>query len=444
MYEPFSLACGHTYCYSCLSQWLGHNKSCPDCRAPTTKQPVPSYIIREIVLIFIGRTQLLPDGESSEEHSKNALEERDLVAKDKADKDKKTGGLFKGAFNAANTRHMPIYDPGDGVERCPGCHWELEDGHCIQCGILYDSDWSEDDIELGLSDLDDESSNEELDHELDALDEDAFDFDGTEHGRGGIPHLAQAGYPIGNAHQHGQPHRHQHHRHHQPQHLSDDEDDSTSELLDQDDSEGSMDGFINDDTIQLEQSSDREEEDSDHTVQEPRPQTTRQSRSRRTIVISDDEDADPADSIDLIHDDSDHEPLATASGRRPFTSRASQRHVIDSDSEDSSQSDSESGDESASESENGVSSQVQNARGPGVEGRFSPIDDGDTTDNHTEDSDGLTHYDDEDSDEQDEDDDSDSDEEDTPNTIGAMSGGPVGHGHYEASSEDEDEDEGST
>nr|POE51514.1 putative ring finger protein [Quercus suber] len=79
MYEPFSLACGHTYCYSCLSQWLGHNKSCPDCRTRATQQPVPSYLVREMVLIFISRTQLLPDGETSEEHVKNAREEAGLV-----------------------------------------------------------------------------------------------------------------------------------------------------------------------------------------------------------------------------------------------------------------------------------------------------------------------------------------------------------------------------
>ncbi|KAK3069601.1 E3 ubiquitin ligase, partial [Teratosphaeriaceae sp. CCFEE 6253] len=68
MYEPYALSCGHTYCYSCLTQWLGSNakKTCPDCRAVITQQPTASYVIRELVLIFASRNQLLPDGETAE------------------------------------------------------------------------------------------------------------------------------------------------------------------------------------------------------------------------------------------------------------------------------------------------------------------------------------------------------------------------------------------
>lgn len=157
LYEPYSLSCGHTYCYSCLSQWLVSNrkKTCPDCRAVITQQPTPSYIVRELVLIFIGRSELLPDGETSEEHHTLAREEAKIVAEDKANTDPTTGGLFKGCFSRRRTRIMPIHDPGDGVDRCPECHWELEDGVCEQCGFDVEEplhDISDDDISDDSSD----------------------------------------------------------------------------------------------------------------------------------------------------------------------------------------------------------------------------------------------------------------------------------------------------
>ncbi|KAF2769302.1 hypothetical protein EJ03DRAFT_98178 [Teratosphaeria nubilosa] len=166
MYEPFQLSCGHTYCYTCLSQWLGsnHKKTCPDCRAHIHQQPTPSYIIRELVLIFASRTQMLPDGETAEEHHTMAQEEAALVAKDKANKDNKTGGLFKGIFNRGAHGHlMPMRDPIDGVDRCPTCHWEVEDGYCNQCGLPVGvgfSDFDEDESD------DDDLSDEELDEDI--------------------------------------------------------------------------------------------------------------------------------------------------------------------------------------------------------------------------------------------------------------------------------------
>ncbi|EMC91107.1 hypothetical protein BAUCODRAFT_45712, partial [Baudoinia panamericana UAMH 10762] len=130
LYEPYALSCGHTYCYSCSSQWFGSNrkKTCPDCRAVITQQPTPSYVIREMVLIFASRNQLLPDGETAEEHTKLAKEEAEIVAKDKANTDDKTGGLFKGCFLHRSGRIPlpPIHDSEDGVDRCPNCHWEVE------------------------------------------------------------------------------------------------------------------------------------------------------------------------------------------------------------------------------------------------------------------------------------------------------------------------------
>ena len=48
LYEPYTIQCGHTFCYSCLAQWFrAHNvnKTCPDCRAGVSQQPAPAYVV---------------------------------------------------------------------------------------------------------------------------------------------------------------------------------------------------------------------------------------------------------------------------------------------------------------------------------------------------------------------------------------------------------------
>lgn len=48
LYEPFTIECGHTFCYSCLVSWFEKNranKSCPDCRAKVKRKPAPAYLV---------------------------------------------------------------------------------------------------------------------------------------------------------------------------------------------------------------------------------------------------------------------------------------------------------------------------------------------------------------------------------------------------------------
>ncbi|KAI9724376.1 MAG: hypothetical protein M1812_000444 [Candelaria pacifica] len=181
LYEPYMIGCGHTFCYSCLCQWFVNNKrnkTCPDCRAPVDRQPAPAYLVREMTEIFIARPELMPSGETKEEHRKWQKEESDIVEQDKVGTFSNMGGLFKGCFKSKKQDAWAIRDEEDGVQRCPTCTWELEDGECGRCGLTFDNDGRPITGE-GFSDLsedDDQSvvgfSSEDLDDEVDMEDQD--------------------------------------------------------------------------------------------------------------------------------------------------------------------------------------------------------------------------------------------------------------------------------
>jgi hypothetical protein len=131
---------------------------------------------------FISKAERLPPGETAEQHAKWQQEEADAVQQDKDNQDPRVGGLFRGCFRP--TRHPPpslrvIRDQEDGVDRCPLCSWELEDGECQQCGLFFDENgeptWG--DSFTGFSDMDEMSerdlSGEDLDADMDL--EDGFD-----------------------------------------------------------------------------------------------------------------------------------------------------------------------------------------------------------------------------------------------------------------------------
>ncbi|KAK5951577.1 E3 ubiquitin ligase [Knufia fluminis] len=170
-YEPYILSCGHTYCYGCLNNWFNgsaerrrNNKNCPDCRTVVKVQPAPNYLLRDMTHMFIGRIELLPEDESVEEHNRDKDEEASVLIKDRMGP-----GLFRGIFkNGAHRSLMPygpIRDHEDGVMRCPECHWEIEDGICMGCGLGLnaDSDISLSDSigdEISISDDSDSSEDE--------------------------------------------------------------------------------------------------------------------------------------------------------------------------------------------------------------------------------------------------------------------------------------------
>ena len=90
--------------------------------------------------IFANRPELMPVGETTQDYKRWQEEESALVEKDRATAGLK-GGLFRGCFRRTRRRQWAaIRDDGDGVNRCPECLWELEDGICPQCSIPASSD----------------------------------------------------------------------------------------------------------------------------------------------------------------------------------------------------------------------------------------------------------------------------------------------------------------
>ena len=109
--------------------------------------------------------ELIPKGETIEDHKKHSEEEASLVERDRLNTDERRGGIFRGCFIAGSSiSRQPIRDDEDGVMRCPICAWELEDGYCNACGTAYDTDGVPYDVEGIWSDDGDDESDGSLQH----------------------------------------------------------------------------------------------------------------------------------------------------------------------------------------------------------------------------------------------------------------------------------------
>jgi len=130
--------------------------------------------------MFISRIELLPEDETTNEHDEAKVAEAQQIDADKAPGGE---GLFKGVFKNAhlnpwqNALPRAIRDYEDGVDRCPVCAWELEEGACEHCGYNYsdedDSDESDDTRALPTPSI--VSINTDLDGDLDEDDHDLED-----------------------------------------------------------------------------------------------------------------------------------------------------------------------------------------------------------------------------------------------------------------------------
>ncbi|KAI9893966.1 MAG: hypothetical protein M1814_004736 [Vezdaea aestivalis] len=146
LYEPYTVSCGHTFCYFCLRQWFSEHqtkKTCPECRADVKQPPAPAFLVRELMETFISRTELLPAEESVDDHRRLRQEANDCVENDRVNKDPRHGGLFRGCFKVdppGSRAVRAVRDQEDGVDRCPVCGWEIEGNRCAGCGLGFDHD----------------------------------------------------------------------------------------------------------------------------------------------------------------------------------------------------------------------------------------------------------------------------------------------------------------
>ncbi|KAK6361937.1 E3 ubiquitin ligase [Orbilia blumenaviensis] len=167
LFEPYSLGCGHVFCYSCLKDWFKQKKTCPECRARVKHQPAPAYLIRGMMDTFVGRAKKLSPDEEGSTLQQQQVEALKMIEVDKSSPE----GLFSGMF-PQKSDVLPIYDPEDGVARCPNCAWEIEGRRCANCGQNFrasempgaDSDASD------ASDFSEEEESE-LDEDEDSLSE---------------------------------------------------------------------------------------------------------------------------------------------------------------------------------------------------------------------------------------------------------------------------------
>ena len=349
--EPYGLACGHTYCYVCLDAWLvaQRKRTCPDCRATIKQQPVPSFLIREMTRVFAYRAELLPDGETVEEHDEYIKE---AVAK--VSEDKESGGLFSGLFrNAERLQWGPLHDPGDDVDRCPNCHWELEEGRCGSCGLnIGDEDgFGLDTGESESSDEDDELDNEMVPHDYDdgmedpgSFDEDDFmDEDGGHH----YPHdddehdgldldafgvLPRPAAALRRQRRYGR----------DPINL--DSEPESEDSVDPD-NDPQMEGFLDNDVIEELDSDDSQEQSDSEPEAEETPRNNRPRQLIRPMVIHDSDDDIPQQPRRPVviesSDDEEEGPVARNNQRAGKVSRGTRRPQIHeiSSSEDTSDDD---------------------------------------------------------------------------------------------------------
>lgn len=99
--------------------------------------------MRDLVHRIIEQTAFCDDGETTDQHETWQQEEAQIVERDRANTHPTTGGLFQGRFKTGRINGpLPlIRDAEDGVDRCPACAWEIEEGGnaCVRCGANISS-----------------------------------------------------------------------------------------------------------------------------------------------------------------------------------------------------------------------------------------------------------------------------------------------------------------
>ncbi|KAK9371238.1 hypothetical protein V1509DRAFT_614021 [Lipomyces kononenkoae] len=160
MFEPCVVACGHSFCYTCLLEWFKRHKTCPSCRLVVNMRPAISFQIKETVDSLVEKLELVAPTEDKGAVRKRQKEQRDLVANHK----RRHGEIFPNLFGPVI--EDTYEDDEDGVRRCARCHWELESesGRCLRC---FSWQFSDDESLDDLGSLSDEEDGTEMNSEDD-------------------------------------------------------------------------------------------------------------------------------------------------------------------------------------------------------------------------------------------------------------------------------------
>lgn len=291
--------------------------------------------------VFIARADLLPPGETLEEHRKWQQDDADAVQKDRENTDPRTGGLFKGLFNTPAHLMRPslhiVRDQEDGVDRCPICTWELEDGGCTQCGLVFDEtgEVSWDNSFTGFSDMD-EMSEQDAD-DLDAamgFEEGEFDgfgdpMDGWQDYMGdpGAGFVMRRFLQHNNAARRHMSHSEAGSRRSYSQSISDiygDEMDTVEEEDEEEDSE--MNDFIDDEALESSTSASGASSTPGQTPQPQPPPDRSRARARARPVVEESETSSTISSVVEEEEEDDEEEEEDAGpvrrGQRPQTQRS--------------------------------------------------------------------------------------------------------------------------
>ncbi|KAH8726323.1 hypothetical protein GQ44DRAFT_651379 [Phaeosphaeriaceae sp. PMI808] len=345
LYQPYTISCGHTYCYTCLCTWFANNKNhktCPDCRIVVKELPAPAYVIRDMTSVFINRTELLPPGETLEDHRKWQKEEADAVQQDKDNKDTCTGGLFKGCFklhplHGRGPSLQVLRDQEDGVDRCPICTWELEDGGCQQCGLIFDAagevSWG--DSFTGFSDMDEMSEQDAEDFEaemdMEDVDYEAYDNWGdhlTEQDSFVMRRFLQGGIPTAQAASFAQrrplTHSEAGSRRSYSESIVSGMYEGEMDTVEEEDEEGmeedsEMNDFINDDDVEGSASTSAASSTPGPSSQPPNSRARPQGRTRRIV------ESDTSSTISSVIDEEDQGPVQRGQRNRTLN-RANGSH----------------------------------------------------------------------------------------------------------------------
>lgn len=323
--------------------------------------------------MFAYRAELLPDGETVEEHDEYIKEAVAKVAEDR-----EGDGLFSGLFkHGERMQWMPLHDPGDGVDRCPNCHWELEDGVCGGCGLnVGDEDgFGLDTGEEESSDDDDE--DEELDGDMmprdydgmdevgsfdedDFIDEDGNSYADVEHDMDGFGPV-----PIPTAAIRRSRNR--------PERIRLDSDPESEDSEDPE-NDPEMEGFLDDDEHEASDSNSSNEQSDSEEEAEATPRHGRRSHSRPIAVDSDDEDQAPRPPrravVTLDSDSEDEGPVARNSQRAGKVSRGTRRQQP---LEISSSENTSDDDEDNNTASHDIDSDADSSNGGVNAGGFSPL-----------------------------------------------------------------------